>query len=74
MARKSLRGSINAFCRECIYDPREPGRWREQVEACPSRSCPLYPVRPRAHGLTQDGRTRGTRELLVTRQEGPVAS
>ena len=43
---KSLRGSINAFCRSCLYDPREPGRWREQITACTAKGCPLYEVRP----------------------------
>jgi hypothetical protein len=48
-ARKiSLRNSINRFCRECLYDPRERGSWRQQVEACTSPECPLFPVRPRS--------------------------
>lgn len=44
---RSLRGAINAKCRECIYDP-EAGRgtWRQQVAACTSTRCPLFPVRP----------------------------
>lgn len=51
--RASLRVSIDAKCLECIYDPRSGnGGWREQVEACTSRTCPLYPVRPlpKRHG------------------------
>jgi len=44
----SLRAAINAFCRSCLYDPHEPGRWREQIEACTATDCPLYPVRPRS--------------------------
>ena len=43
----SLRKAINAKCRECVYDPYQPGGWREQVEACGCSSCPLYDVRPR---------------------------
>jgi hypothetical protein len=45
--RHSLRGAINAFCKHCIYDPiGGSGTWRQQVEACTSLKCPLYPVRP----------------------------
>lgn len=43
----SLRGAIDAFCKACIYDAiGGNGTWRQQVEACTSRKCPLYPVRP----------------------------
>jgi hypothetical protein len=43
---RSLRGAINAKCRECIYDSVAAGNWREQVSGCSSANCPLYPVRP----------------------------
>lgn len=46
MGRTSLRSAINAACRECLFDPKEEGGWREQIEACTSFRCPLYPVRP----------------------------
>ncbi len=54
----SLRRSINAKCKECIYDPYAKGAWREQVEACTSPACPLFPVRPlslrrKANGCTE---------------------
>ena len=43
----SLRNAINAKCKECIYDPiGGSGKWRQQVEACTSWDCPLFPVRP----------------------------
>jgi hypothetical protein len=42
----SLRGAINAFCRHCLYDSHQPGAWRQQITACTSYKCPLYPVRP----------------------------
>lgn len=43
----SLRAAINAKCKECIYDPLSGGgTWRQQVEACTSYKCPLFPVRP----------------------------
>lgn len=46
-SKLSLRDAINAKCRECIYDPLSGmGTWREQVDACTSRTCPLYLVRP----------------------------
>ena len=38
-------------CIECIYDPGcGGGTWREQVKACTSYSCPLYPIRPLPSG------------------------
>lgn len=46
-ARPSLRAAIDAMCRSCIYDARQPGTWRAQVAACTARTCPLYAVRPR---------------------------
>ena len=43
----SLRKAIKAKCHECIYDPiGGNGKWRQQVEACTSWDCPLFPVRP----------------------------
>jgi len=44
----SLRQAINDKCRDCIYDPAEPGAWRMQVEACGIDTCPLWPVRPKS--------------------------
>ena len=38
--------AINAMCKSCIYDARSAGNWRQQVTACPSQTCPLYPFRP----------------------------
>lgn len=46
MKNGKLRGSIDAKCAECIYDPIGDGSWRLQVENCTSFACPLYPVRP----------------------------
>lgn len=54
--------AIAAKCKDCIYDPREPGTWRMQVTACTTTECALYPYRPLyraangekpAHGETQ---------------------
>jgi hypothetical protein len=44
--RPSLRAAIDAFCRWCLFDPRENGTWRAQIEACPCTDCPLHAVRP----------------------------
>ena len=44
--RPSLRDTVNAKCRECIYDNLSAGAWREQVAACTSACCPLFDVRP----------------------------
>lgn len=45
-SKAGLRGKINAKCCECIYDPYSTGTWREQVQACTSKDCPLFSVRP----------------------------
>jgi len=37
---------INENCRFCIYDKHAEGTWREQIEACTSTDCALYPIRP----------------------------
>jgi hypothetical protein len=44
--RPSMRAAINAMCKGCIYDPAEPGNWRQQVGACQITGCPLWPLRP----------------------------
>ena len=43
--------AIYEYCKGCIYDPKAPGTYREQVENCPSGPsakvpCPLWPYRP----------------------------
>ena len=43
---QSLRESIDAECKTCIYDPCDDGTWREQVERCGSGHCALHDVRP----------------------------
>ncbi|MAM70954.1 MAG: hypothetical protein CMP91_07440 [Gammaproteobacteria bacterium] len=50
----SLRKAINAKCAECIYDPiGGKGGKKQQIEACTSYACPLYPVRPRSSKSAQ---------------------
>ncbi len=44
----SLRKAVDLKCKDCSYDPLEPGRWRQQVEACTVTDCALWPLRPRS--------------------------
>jgi hypothetical protein len=48
--RASLRGCIDANCKDCIYDPSESGSWRKQVQNCTVTGCSLFPVRPQTIG------------------------
>ena len=48
--RPSLRLAINKKCGECIFDSNAPGTRLQQIEACTSKTCPLYSVRPRPTG------------------------
>ena len=58
----SLRKAIDAKCRDCTYDPLAGlGTWRQQVDACPSNDCSLWPVRPRAYAPLAAGRIRAKR-------------
>ena len=43
----SLRNSIDTFCKECTYDNKAPGTWRQQVTLCGAKNCSLYDVRPK---------------------------
>jgi hypothetical protein len=50
----SLRAAVNAMCKSCIYQPRSGlGGWREQVAACETRSCPLWPHRAKSRHRPQ---------------------
>lgn len=48
MKGQSLRKAIDAHCRQCTFDSKAPGTWRQQVSLCSVRACPLHKVRPRA--------------------------
>lgn len=51
----SLRRAINDMCKQCIYDPQGgSGTWRQQVEACPSKGCPLWGHRPVSKRVDQE--------------------
>jgi hypothetical protein len=57
MKRLTRQQAINAFCKECIYDPACAGTWKQQTEACTSPECVLYPYRPtskRAHTASEE--------------------
>lgn len=41
-----MRKAIDEKCKDCIYDQKAPGNWRQQVTACTIKSCSLWPFRP----------------------------
>ena len=43
--------AIAAKCRDCIYDDKAAGTWRQQVTACHLTACPLWRFRPLAGGV-----------------------
>lgn len=45
-SKSEWRRLVNEHCKDCIYDPTEPGNWREQVAGCPVYDCRLWRVRP----------------------------
>lgn len=49
---KSLRQSVNAMCKMCIYDGSGGGgTWKNQVKDCTSGKCPLFCQRPLPVGV-----------------------
>jgi len=56
--------AINEKCKDCIYDPKVNGTWREQVELCTSeKSCALWPYRPITMATTLKNRGGKVDEL-----------
>lgn len=56
----SLKKCVEAKCKECTYDQYAPGTWRDQVEACSVKTCPLWPVRPMTVAtITMNRKSRG---------------
>ena len=43
-----MRQAINDKCKDCIYDPQQPGSWRLQVQWCAISTCSLWEYRPRS--------------------------
>jgi hypothetical protein len=69
----SLRKAINDMCRSCSYDPAPGngnGTWRQQVDACASPKCPLFPVRPKS---AVRGRGEDEKSILV-RENGQIGA
>ena len=62
--RPSTRGeAIAAKCRDCLYDDKASGTWRQQVSACHLTDCPLWRVRPLAGGVPDCIRARDASRL-----------
>ena len=38
--------AIDAKCKDCNWDDKDIGTWREQVESCASTDCSLWEYRP----------------------------
>ena len=63
--KAELRRAIADMCRECIYDPVGGfGTWREQVHACTSKTCPLYPYRPVPRSVSGTGFADGAKPAV----------
>ena len=71
----SLRSAIDAFCKSCIYDAvGGKGSWRQQVEACTSYRCPLYPVRPKSSACGSEDENSGESAANETVPAGSEAA
>jgi hypothetical protein len=69
-AMPDFRAAVNAKCKECLYDPGHGGTWRDQIEACSSPNCPLYPVRPISSRVATERKAqRQPEEIEAARQE-----
>lgn len=42
----SRKKAIDDMCKQCVYDKKATGTWREQVQNCCGYTCPLYELRP----------------------------
>ena len=61
--KAELRKAIAEMCKQCIYDPKGGyGTWREQVLACTSEACQLYPYRPVPAPASKNGFADGVRQ------------
>lgn len=54
MSGRSFRKAVNEKCKDCIYDPAWVGTWRQQVQLCTVKSCPLYALRPVSEANTDE--------------------
>ena len=42
------------MCKDCTYDSLDKGTWREQVQSCNIKRCPLYNFRPLVTGSKRE--------------------
>ena len=47
-AKGTKTAALHAYCIDCNYDNHEPGSWRQQINECDTRKCPLWLVRPKS--------------------------
>jgi hypothetical protein len=72
ITKPSLRSAINAMCHHCLYDRFSGlGSWRQQIEACTAKTCPLYNVRPKSTGYIRE--TENALENSELAQNGLVS-
>ncbi len=45
-----MRQRINDNCKECCYDNKEVGNWRQQIQACEITRCQFWDIRPISRG------------------------
>lgn len=72
MANKGLRRAVDDFCKQCIVDARPGnGTWRQQIEDCTARNCPLYPHRPVTISLKKQRLLNSKQRFLETDTKVP---
>ena len=61
----SYKSCVEKFCKECVYDPLEPGSWRKQVTECGHFNCPLWDVRPKTMARIELERGKGKKAAPI---------
>lgn len=54
--KQELRARVDAHCVSCTYDDVAPGTWRQQVERCTVKVCPLFDVRSKSRSTAAKSR------------------
>jgi hypothetical protein len=64
--------AITEMCIGCNYDEKDKGTWRQQIESCTMKNCPLYGFRPKTIKTEQiERRLRNTDKVGINDgQEG----
>ena len=57
----SYKQCVENHCKDCVYDPTEPGSWRKQVSECGIIDCALWEVRPRTMAEIEKNRKKKKR-------------